>query len=63
MISYSKALSLIEKNPIKLKNEKVSTINSVNRVSAENIFSPNNNPLSNNAHLTALLFYLEKPKI
>ena len=49
MISYSKALSLIEKNPIKLKNEKVSTINSVNRVSAENIFSPNNNPLSNNA--------------
>ena len=49
MISYSKALSLIEKNSIKLKNEKISTINSVNRVSAENIFSPNNNPLSNNA--------------
>ncbi|RZO49701.1 MAG: molybdopterin molybdenumtransferase MoeA [Candidatus Pelagibacterales bacterium] len=49
MISYSKALSLIEKNPIKLKNEKISIINSINRVSAENIFSPNNNPLSNNA--------------
>ena len=48
MISYSKALSLIEKNPIKLKNENISIINSVNRVSAENIFSPNNNPLSNN---------------
>jgi len=49
MISYSKALSLIEKNPIKLKNEKISTINSINRVSAENVFSLNNNPLSNNA--------------
>ena len=46
MISYSKALSLIEKNPIKLKNEKISTINSINRVSAENVFSLNNNPLS-----------------
>ena len=49
MISYSKALRLIEKNTIKLKNEKISTINSINRVSAKNVFSPNNNPLSNNA--------------
>ncbi len=49
MISYSKALSLIEKIPFKLKNEKISIINSINRVSAENVLSPNNNPLSNNA--------------
>jgi len=49
MISYSKALRLIEKIPIKLKNEKIFTTNSINRVSAENVLSPTNNPLSNNA--------------
>ena len=49
MISYTKALRLIEKIPIHLKNEEISTINSINRVSAENVLSPNNNPLSNNA--------------
>ena len=49
MISYSKALRLIERIPIKLKNEKISAINSINRVSAKNILAPNNNPLSNNA--------------
>ena len=49
MISYSKALRLIEKISIKLKHEKISTINSINRVSAENVLAPNNNPLSNNA--------------
>ena len=43
MISYTKALRLIEKISINLKNEKISTINSIKRVSAENIFSPNNN--------------------
>ena len=49
MISYAKALRLIEKISINLKNEKIFSINSINRVSAENILSPNNNPLSNNA--------------
>ena len=49
MISYAKALRLIEKISINLKNEKISSINSINRVSAENVLSPNNNPLSNNA--------------
>ena len=39
MISYAKALRLIEK---------ISIVKSINRVSAENILSPNNNPLSNN---------------
>ncbi len=48
MISYAKALRLIEKITINLKNEKISSVNSINRVSAENILSPNNNPLSNN---------------
>ena len=49
MISYTKALRLIGKISINLKKEKISTINSINRVSAENVLSPNNNPLSNNA--------------
>ena len=49
MISYTKALRLIEKTSINLKNEKISSINSINRVSAENVLSPNNNPISNNA--------------
>ena len=57
MISYSKALSLIEKIPFKLKNEKISTINSINRVSAENVLSPNNNPLSNNAAFDGSVSY------
>ena len=48
MITYAKALRLIEKISINLKNEKISSINSINRVPAENILSPNNNPLSNN---------------
>jgi len=48
MISYSKALRLIGKISINLKNEKISAVDSINRVSAENILSPSNNPLSNN---------------
>ena len=42
MISYAKALRLIKKNTINLKNEKIFTIDSINRVSAENVLSPNN---------------------
>ena len=48
MITYAKALRLIEKISINLKSEKISSTNSINRTAAENILSPNNNPLSNN---------------
>ena len=48
MITYVKALRLIEKISINLKSEKISSTNSINRIAAENILSPNNNPLSNN---------------
>ena len=48
MITYAKALRLIEKISINLKSEKISSTNSINRIAAENILSPNNNPLSNN---------------
>ena len=48
MINYQEALSLIDKISLKLPNEKISTLNSVNRVCAEDILSPSTNPSSNN---------------
>ena len=48
MINYQEALSLIDKISLKLPNEKISTLNSVNRVCAKNILSPSTNPLANN---------------
>lgn len=48
MINYQEALSLIDKINLKLPNEKISTLNSVNRVCAEDILSPSTNPSSNN---------------
>ena len=48
MINYQEALSLIDKISLKLPNEKISTLNSVNRVCAEDILSPLTNPSSNN---------------
>jgi len=44
MINYQEALSLIDKISLKLPNEKISTLNSVNRVCAEDILSPSTNP-------------------
>ena len=48
MINYQEALSLIDKISLKLPNEKISILNSVNRVCAEDILSPSTNPSSNN---------------
>jgi molybdopterin molybdotransferase len=48
MIQYKKAKNIIEKISLKLGNEKISTLNSVNRVCAFNIKSPSPNPLHNN---------------
>ena len=49
MITYPEAISLIDKIYLKLPNEKISILNSVNRVCAEDILSPSANPSSNNA--------------
>jgi len=49
MITYPEAISLIDKISLKLPNEKISILNSVNRVCAEDILSPSANPSSNNA--------------
>ena len=49
MITYPEAISLIDKISLKLPNEKISILNSVNRVCAADILSPSANPSSNNA--------------
>ena len=48
MITYPEAISLIDKISLKLPNEKISILNSVNRVCAEDVLSPLTNPSSNN---------------
>jgi len=48
MIRYQKAIKIINKFFINLPDEKISTLNSLNRVCAKNILSPTKNPLSDN---------------
>ena len=48
MIKYQKAIKIINKVFLNLPDEKISTLNSLNRVCAKNILSPTKNPLSNN---------------
>ena len=48
MIKYQKALDLFDKVFLKLSDEKISILNSINRVCAQDILSPSVNPTSNN---------------
>ena len=48
MISYQRAIKIINKVYINLPNEKISISDSLNRVCAKNVLSPTINPLSNN---------------
>ena len=48
MIEYKKAQKILLKSKIKIKNEIIFTKNSLNRVSASNVFSPTSYPSSNN---------------
>ena len=48
MIHYKKALLELKKNKIKIYSEKISVENSINRISAVNLKSPNNYPAANN---------------
>ena len=48
MIQYKKALVKLKKNKIKIKSELISAENSLNRISALDINSPNNYPAANN---------------
>jgi len=48
MIKYKRAIKIINKVSLNLPDEKISTLDSLNRVCAKNILSPTKNPLSNN---------------
>ena len=48
MIKYQEALNLFDKVSLKLPDEKISILNSINRVCAGDILSPTLNPTSNN---------------
>ena len=48
MIKYQKAIKIINKISLNLPDEKIPTLNSLNRVCSKNILSPTKNPLSNN---------------
>ena len=48
MIKYQKAIGIISKVSLNLQDEKISILDSLNRVCAKNILSPTKNPLSNN---------------
>ena len=48
MIKYQKAIKIINKISLNLPNEKISTLNSLNRVCSKNVLSSTKNPLSNN---------------
>ena len=49
MKSYSQALKILKKNKIFIKDEKIKTSRSLNRVSAENVYSNSNYPLGDNS--------------
>ena len=48
MIKYQKAINIISRVSLNLSDEKISTLDSLNRVCAKNILSQTKNPLSNN---------------
>ena len=48
MIDYKKATLIIKKNKIKINSETILSINSINRVSSTDIYSPSNYPAENN---------------
>ena len=48
MIQYKKAQKILSKSKIKINNEIILTKNSINRVSAKDVFSPSNYPSGNN---------------
>ena len=48
MINYIRALKILQNSKIKIQNEIVLSKESINRISAKNIFSPSNYPAGNN---------------
>ena len=51
MISYDKALKILNKSKLFIKSEKILVKNSLNRVCSKNIYSKFNYPAANNTAL------------
>ena len=49
MISYEKSKTILKKAKIKIKEETIKSINSINRVVSKNVYSNINYPAGNNA--------------
>ena len=49
MISYQNSRNILKRGIIKIKDEKIKSINSLNRILSENIYSPIHYPAGNNA--------------
>ena len=49
MIDYKKAIGILSKSKIRIKDETILTKNSLNRVCSKNVFSKFNYPSGNNA--------------
>jgi len=49
MIDYKKAILKIKRNKIKIDSEIILSINSINRVSSSDVYSPSNYPAANNS--------------
>ncbi len=62
MIKYQKAIKIINKISLNLPDEKISTLDSLNRVCSKNILSPTKNPLSNNTAFDGYAFLAKETK-
>ncbi len=62
MIKYQKAINIINKVSLNLSDEKISTLDSLNRVCAKNILSPTKNPLSNNTAFDGFALLAEETR-
>ena len=49
MINYNKAKKILIKSKIKIKEESINSLNSLNRVCAKNIYSPSDHPAGHNS--------------
>jgi len=62
MITYSEAISLIDKISLKLSDETTSILKALNRVTSEDILSPSKNPSANNSAFDGFAVLTEETK-
>ncbi len=62
MITYSEAISLIDKISLKLSDESISILKALNRVTSEDILSPSKNPSANNSAFDGFAVLTEETK-